>query len=168
MESQYHPSCLELMGFILENPGQTETTVLPAGACGPPTFPGPILTLWHCSFPSPPLPSPALTSSLRLCTVPSYLQTLEGHWGQGCSRLESCPRGLGSGGDDSHRKGGRTGSFQCLVGPAISMSSRGQLPKQGAGGEPRKVSSHGNCLGRSRGLDSVCRVGGSGSHRRWS
>ena len=98
--------------------------------------------------PGPPLPCPALPSAL--CAVPSYLQTLEGPWGQECSRLESCPQGLVVGGDDGHRKGGRTGSFQCLVRPAIPMSSRGQLPKEGAGGDPRKASSHGNCPGRGQ------------------
>ena len=106
--------------------------------------------------PAPPFTCPALPSAL--CAVPSYLQTLEGPWGQECSRLESCPQGLVVGGDDGHRKGGRTGSFQCLVRPAIPMSSRGQLPKEGAGGDPRKASSHGNCPGRDRGLDSVCAV----------
>ena len=95
-----HPICLELMGFSPANPGLSEIGVLPAGVCGPPTFPQPILTLCHCALPSPPrpsppLPAPALTSGLRLCTVPSYLQTLEGRWGQGCSRLESCPRDWG-------------------------------------------------------------------------
>ena len=98
--------------------------------------------------PAPPLTCPALPSAL--CAVPSYLQTLEGPWGQECSRLESCPQGLVVGGDDGHRKGGRTGSFQCLVRPAIPMSSRGQLPKEGAGGDPRKASSHGNCPGRGQ------------------
>ena len=99
---------------------------------------------------APPLPCPALPSALCPCAVPSYLQTLEGPWGQECSRLESCPQGLVVGGDDGHRKGGRTGSFQCLVRPAIPMSSRGQLPKEGAGGDPRKASSHGNCPGRGQ------------------
>ena len=98
--------------------------------------------------PAPPFTCPALPSAL--CAVPSYLQTLEGPWGQECSRLESCPQGLVVGGDDGHRKGGRTGSFQCLVRPAIPMSSRGQLPKEGAGGDPRKASSHGNCMGRGQ------------------
>ena len=98
--------------------------------------------------PAPPFTCPALPSAL--CAVPSYLQTLEGPWGQECSRLESCPQGLVVGGDDGHRKGGRTGSFQCLVRPAIPMSSRGQLPKEGAGGDPRKASSHGNCPGRGQ------------------
>ena len=97
---------------------------------------------------APPLTCPALPSAL--CAVPSYLQTLEGPWGQECSRLESCPQGLVVGGDDGHRKGGRTGSFQCLARPAIPMSSRGQLPKEGAGGDPRKASSHGNCPGRGQ------------------
>lgn len=106
----------------------------------------------------PPLTCPALPSALCLCAVPSYLQTLEGPRGQECSRLESCPQALVVGEDDSHRKGGRTGSFQCLVRPAIPMSSRGQLPKEGAGGDPRKASSHGNCPGRDRGLDIVCAV----------
>ena len=162
-----HPVCLELMGFSPANPGLSEIGVLPAGVCGPPTFPQPILTLWHSALPAPslpspprpPLPSPALTSGLHLCTVPSYLQTLEGRWGQGCSRLESCPWGLGSGGNDGHRKGGRTGSFQCLVGPAIPMSSQGQLPKQGAGGEPRKASSHGTAWAEA-GDWTVCAVSG--------
>lgn len=166
-----HLIFLELRGFTPANPGQSEIGVFPAGACGPPTLPGSTLTLLSLTVLSPLCLTPHLPSS-ALFSESEYILILPSDTGRGrgqeCSRLESCPQGMGSGGDDGHRKGGRTGSFQCLVSPAIPMSSGGQLPKEGAGGDPRKTSSHGNCMGRGRGLDSVCSVHGSGSHWTWS
>lgn len=132
-------------------------------------LPGSTLTLLSLTVLSPLCLTPHLPSSALFSVYSPILPSDTGRGrGQECSRLESCPQGMGSGGDDGHRKGGRTGSFQCLVSPAIPMSSGGQLPKEGAGGDPRKTSSHGNCMGRGRGLDSVCSVHGSGSHWTWS
>ena len=151
MESEYHPICLQLTGFILENPGPTETTVVPAGACGPPTFPGSTLTLLSLTVPSPPWPSPPLPCPALGSVCSPILPSDSGRaLGSGVQQTGILSIGTGVGGDDGHRKGGRTGSFQCLVRPAIPMSSRGQLPKEGAGGDPRKASSHGNCPGRGQ------------------
>ena len=152
-----HPVCLR--GFTPANPGQSEIGAFPAGACGPPTFPGSTLTLLSLTVPSPLRPSPHLPSSALGSVCSPILPSDTGRaLGSGVQQTGILSTGTGVGGDDGHRKGGRTGSFQCLVRPAIPMSSRGQLPKEGAGGDPRKASSHGNCPGRDRGLDSVCAV----------
>ena len=152
-----HPVCLR--GFTPANPGQSEIGAFPAGACGPPTFPGSTLTLLSLTVPSPPWPSPPLPCSALGSVCSPILPSDSGRaLGSGVQQTGILSTGTGVGGDDGHRKGGRTGSFQCLVRPAIPMSSRGQLPKEGAGGDPRKASSHGNCPGRDRGLDSVCAV----------
>lgn len=122
----------------------------------------------HSACSLSPCPSPsglaAPPSPLCLRTIPFYLHT----WGpvhQGCSRQAPAHRDWDWERKTISERELELGSDSVLVRPSVAMSSGGQLPGQGVGGDPRKAFCRRSCPGRGQGLESVG-VQGSGSHRK--
>lgn len=154
------------MGFIPANPEQRQVG-LPGQVPGlPRLLQGSTLSLL-CHHALPPLAlllaSPAPSSPLYLCTIPSYFIPGTGPGDQGCSRRAPAHRDWDWEGKTVSERELELGSDSVLVGPSIAMSSEGQFPGQAVGGDPRKASCHRSCPGRGQGLESVG-VQGSGSH----